>query len=369
MICFLQIYECVDPAAENGIPMFRGSIQAIESFCSNPATLDTDTQAHLRFVFETLRELHHEDKSVFENHNYAKRQVFSPIELVGAACLISQKGAERPKGMLLGDILALRSHLREVHPDDIRINKPCWQTVWRFIDTIETHRGAVDGSTVLKKPPKIVKKKTQPHRSAQSISTGGTASQARSAKVDRPVTAEEDDRRLSNLSVNEQLSIAAGRMPEPSAGREDAASLNSPKHSSTNSSKTTHDGDQAASSRKSSNKTALVPSRRSSKGVREGSAADPRRHRLAEVMSNSDRSGNERAPSQGLTISGSGTPLTPSAMSPTFGNTATGYGSMTAPPSRKRAALDLGGGSGGTRELESKKARLMAGYVKQEKDV
>ncbi|MCJ1467216.1 hypothetical protein MMC07_005839 [Pseudocyphellaria aurata] len=370
MICFLQIYECVDPAAENGIPMFRGSIQAIETFCSNPATLDTNAKAHLRYVFETIRELVQMDRTVFENHNYTQRQVFSPIELVGAACLISQKGAERPKGMLLGDILALRSHLREVHPDDIRINRPCWQTVWKFIDTIETHRGACDGSTVLKKPPKIVKKKPQSHRSAQSISAGGTASQARSAKASRPVTAEKDDRH-SNLSVNEQLSIAAGRMPEPSARREDGTILNSPKRPSTNNfaSEITNDGDQAALSRRSRNQPALVPSRISSKGVREGAAAENRRLRLEEVTSNSDRSGNDRAASQGLTISGSGTPLTPSALSPTFGNAAGGYGSMNAPLSRKRAALDLGGGSGGTRELESKKARLMAGYVKQEKDV
>ena len=29
--------------------------------------------------------------------------------------LLSQKGAERPKGFLKGDILALRRHLRDIH--------------------------------------------------------------------------------------------------------------------------------------------------------------------------------------------------------------------------------------------------------------
>lgn len=364
-----MIYECVDPA-ENGIPTLRGSIQAIETFCSNNTpSLDADIKAHIYYVFEIIHELMQEDMSIFENNNYTKRQVFSPIEFVAVACLISQKGAERPKGMLRGDILALRSHLREIH-DDLRISKQCWTTAWRFIDTIESHRGALDGSTVRKKPPKIVKKKPQPQRPAKSLAAVNTESQTLSAKASLPVTADKEDRRPLNMKISEQLAKAAGRTPVRNGRREHAVKPDSPNSSSTDGFPSTvnNEGDHTTSDRRLSNTSASVPSGISSIAPREGSKAERQRPRLSATKSTWDKSSSERAASQGITISGSGTPLTPSTMSPTSGNAAIGHGSMTAPPSRKRLALDLGSGSSGTHELESKKARLMAGYVKQEKD-
>lgn len=297
-------------------------------------------------------------------------KAFSPIELIAVACLISQKAAVRSKAMLRGDILALRVHLREVH-SDIRLSKPCWLTVWRFIDTIEHHRGAVDRSAVEKRPPKILKKKPQPDRSVQSFTAVNTVSRTRSAEASRTVVDESDERRRSSIDENVQLSNAASRIPARNERREHDVSLNSSNNPSTNGfrSQMSNERDHVASSRGLSNTPASVPSLMSSTALREGSAAESRRpSRLVAFTSTGDKSGSERATSQGLTISGSGTPLTPSAMSPTFGNTAIGYGSMIAPPARKRVALDLGSGSSGTHELESKKARLMAGYVKQEKD-
>lgn len=332
-----MIYECVDPPADNGIPTLRGSVLAIESFCANGSQdLDASTRAHIRYVFEIFRELIQEHKSIFENNNYTKRQVFSPIELVAVACLISQKGAERPKGMLRGDILAMRSHLREIH-DDLRMSKQCWITAWKFIDTIENHRGALDGSTVRRKPPKIIKKKTQPRRSAQ---------------LSPSVTADEDDRPLS-----QQLSNAAGRNPARPTRSEHARSLNSPDNPSIDGTETNEIDHMSG------------PSHMSPTALPGASTAERRKpSRLSSLKRTGDKAGSERAASPGHTISDSGTPMTPSAMSPTFGNTAAGHGSMTAPPSRKRVALDLGSGSSGSHEFESKRARLMAGYVKQEKD-
>lgn len=360
LVSFVQIYECVDPAAGNGVPILRNSFKSIEFFCSNTPALDADTKAHLRYVFEIFHELIEEDRSIFENLNLKNRQVFSPIELIAVACLISQKGAERPKGMLRGDILALRRHLREVH-SDIRINKPCWTTAWRFIDTIEHFRGAVDGSTVRKMPPKIVKLRLQPSRSARSYPPEDVVTQAHSADVSPPVTTDKDERQPSN---------AAGEFPVRNDQRKNSASLNSPHNLSTNGfpSTVTDEGDHNTSSRILSNTPASVPSRMSFMALREGSVAERRRPQLSTSTSTVDKSGSERAASQGLTISDSGTPLTPSTMSPIFGNIAVGPGAMTAPPTRKRVALDLGNGGWGTRELESKKARLMAQYVKQEKD-
>lgn len=332
--------------------------------------MDAATRAHLRFVFETFHELVEEDRSIFEYKNYTNRKAFSPIELIAIACLISLKAAERPKAMLRGDIQALRLHLREVH-SDIRLNKPCWLTAWRFIDTLEHHRGAVDRSTVEKRPPapKIPKKKPQPDRSVQSFTAVNTVSQTRSAKASR-----------TGVDENEQRSNAASRIPARNERREHDVSLNSPNNPPTKgtsswfakvpfSRQVSNEGDHVASSRRLSNTPASVPSLMSSTALRGGSAAGSRRpSRLVAFKSTGDKSGSERATSQGGTVSGSGTPLTPSAMSPTFGNTAIGSGSMIAPPARKRVALDLGSGSSGRHELESKKARLMAGYVKQEKD-
>ena len=369
LVSFMQIYECVDPLAENGVPILRNSFKSIEFFCSNTPALDADTKAHLHYVFEAFHELIEEDRSIFENLNLKNRQVFSPIELIAVACLISQKGAERPKGTLRGDILALRRHLREVH-SDIRINKPCWTTAWRFIDTIEHFRGAVDGSTVRKMPPKIVKMRLQPSRSARSYPPEDVVPQARSADVSPAVTTDQDERRFSNMAVNEQLSNAAGEFPVRTDQRKNSARLNSPNNPSTNGfpSTVTDEGNHNISSRRLSNAPGSVPSRMSSIALREGSVAERRRPPLSTSTSTVDKSGSERAASQGLTISDSGTPLTPSTMSPIFGNMAVGPGSMTAPPTRKRIALDLGIGGWGTHELESKKARLMARQVKQEKD-
>ncbi|MCJ1260431.1 hypothetical protein MMC22_000292 [Lobaria immixta] len=408
LVCFLQIYECANPTAEDRIPILRHSFNLIENFCSNAPAVDAATRAHLRFVFETFQELVEEDRSIFEHKNYTNRKAFSPIELIAIACLISLKAAERPKAMLRGDILALRLHLREVH-SDIRLNKPCWLTAWRFIDTLEHHRGAVDRSTVEKRPPapKIPKKKPQPDRSVQSFTAVNTVSQTRSAKASR-----------TGVDENEQCSNAASRIPARNERREHDVSLNSPNNPPTkgtsswfakvpfprqvsnegdhvapsrrlsntrqvsnkgdhvassrrlsNTRQVSNEGDHVASSRRLSNTPASVPSLMSSTALRGGSAAGSRRpSRLVAFKSTGDKSGSERATSQGGTISGSGTPLTPSAMSPTFGNTAIGSGSMIAPPARKRVALDLGSGSSGRHELEAKKARLMAGYVKQEKD-
>ena len=369
LVSFLQIYECVDPAAGNGVPILRNSFKSIEFFCSNTPALDADTKAHLHYVFEIFHELIDEDRSIFDNRNLKNRQVFSPIELIAVACLISQKGAERPKGTLRGDIRALRAHLREVH-SDIRISKPCWTTAWKFIDTIEHLRGAVDGSTVRNMPPKIVKMRVQPFCSARSCPPEDIVLPARSADVSPPVTTDKDERRFPDTAVNEQPSNAADDFSVRNEQWKNSARRNASKNSSINGfpGGMTDEGDHDTSSRRLSNASASASSRRSSIVLGEGSVAERRRPPLSTSTSAWDKSGSERAASQGLTISDSGTPRTPSTMSPVFGSIAVGPGSMTAPPPRKRMALDLGHGGWGTHELESKKARLMASYVKQEKD-
>lgn len=368
LVCFLQIYECVDPTEENGIPILRNNFKSIEAFCSNAPALDADTKAHIRYVFGIFHELIEEDRSIFESQSYKKTRVFSPIELVAVACLISQKGAERPKGMLRGDILALRAHLREVH-SDIRLTKPCWKTAWKFIDTIEHHRGAVDGTTIRKKPPKIVKKKPQPCRTGLSFTDVNAGSQARSAEVSMAMMVNKDEGCLSNTNENERLSNTAGKNEQ----KKHAMSLHSPKNPSMHEfPKTmTSEGDRIASRRKISNTPVSVSSHMSSTALRESFARGVP-SRLASFKSILDqldsKLDSEGTTPQEPTSSGSGTPWSPSVRSLTSENTAIGHGSVAAPRARKRVALDLGRGSSGTHELEYKKARLMAGYVKKERD-
>ena len=358
----------MDPAAADGIPILRNSFKSIESFCSNAPALDTETKSHLRYVFEIFHQLVEEDRSIFVNINHTRKQSFAPIELIAIACLISQKGAERPLGTLKGDIIALRAHMREVH-SDIRMNKPCWTTAWRFIDSIEHHRGAIDGSTIHRFTPKINKKRSQPQRLVPRPSGTSSENQAPTAEVAIPTTAS-TDKNLPNRTAQEQLARAASRVTrDPNDGNR----TTSPKLSNypfMNGFRSTI-ADNADGVR-SFNNLALGASGTDSFVPREQPALEPRQASgFVAVNSRWDNTGNERRASHGPAISGSRSPLipsTPSSMSPTLADSAVGRTRMTVPQARKRAALDLGRGSGGTQELESKRARLMSAYVKQESD-
>lgn len=364
----------MDPAAADGIPILRNSFKSIESFCSNAPALDANTKSHLRFVFEKFHELVEEDRSIFENNGYTRKQSFSPIELIAITCLISQKAGERPNGMLKGDILAFRAHLREVH-SDIRLNKPCWTTAWRFIDSIEHHRGAIDGSTSQRSAPKIQKKKTQPQQLVPRPSGMSSENQPPTAGVAIPTTATRDKDR-SNRAAQQQPARAASRVTRDADDGNRDTSLNSSNYPFMKGFRDTiaDKGDEVASFRSSNNHAPSTPSADSSV-PREQHASEPPRRTSEFVTVNSrwDNTGSERGASGGPRISASRSPFvpsTPSSMSPTVADAPAGAGqaSITVPQARKRAALDLGRGSGGTRELESKRARLMSGYVKQESD-
>ncbi len=150
LTCFSQIYECQDPSAANGVPLLRSSVGALDSFLSNEPALNSKTRDHLRHVFTMFNDLVEEDPQTFRDNGYRRVKTFAPIELVSVAVLISQHGLTRPRGMLLGDIRALREHLRSTNRD-LRMNKDVWFHAWDFIDDLEGQRGTVDGSTALKK--------------------------------------------------------------------------------------------------------------------------------------------------------------------------------------------------------------------------
>lgn len=311
----MQIYECIDPTGADGVPKFKNSIKSIESFCSN-AILDAETKTHLRFVFAQFHDLVEEDRSTFEQNGYTRTKTFSPIELVGVCCLLSQKGAERPIGMLRGDILAMRAFLREVHLD-LRMNKTCWQTIWRFIDRLEYYRGAVSGTTVRKAPTKAIKRKSRPRPQAQ----------AGAIVEDEPVLS-------GNSKQATRLGNASQRPPTANMTRPNPRSK------------------PAAGPRITDQNAA------STSFISQLSAA-------ASLDRVSDRDLNATLDTTRTIASASSTPLIPSPTS-TESTAGQRHGSVLAP--RKRVALDLGSSTSGNKELEFKKARLMAGYVKEEKD-
>lgn len=172
---FSQIYECQDPSAANGVPLLRSSVSALNAFLSNEPALNSKTRDHLRHVFTMFNDLVEEDPQTFRDNGYRRVKTFAPIELVSVAVLISQHGLTRPRGMLLGDIRALRDHLRSTNRD-LRMNKDVWFHAWDFIDDLEGQRGTVDGSTALKKIAK-------PRQSKPSVKPAAATMQGKSGKL------------------------------------------------------------------------------------------------------------------------------------------------------------------------------------------
>ena len=158
--CFAQIFECQDPGGPNGIPRLRNRIPAIESLCSDNDSLDNRTKNHLRKVFDRFSELAQEYPHVFESKKYKRAKAFAPIELTVVCCIISEWGDSRPNRMLQGDILLLRSMLRD-STEELRGNWACWMMSWDYINELESYRGATDGSMAEKRPPKTVKRATR----------------------------------------------------------------------------------------------------------------------------------------------------------------------------------------------------------------
>ena len=212
LICFSQIYECQSPSAADGIPRFQIGIKKLEKFCAAEETLDTETKSHLRFVFDLFQEVAEEYPETFGDNHYVKVKTFAPIEFVAVSVLLSQKGANRPKGLLRGDILTLRLQLRSEHVD-LRMNQSVWASAWRFIDDLERHRGTVDGSTVrkaTKKPSQTSKREVKHVAQPSNGTTSSNAARLKAKKNDQSVSTDKgvsDGHRPE--SVQHQLAQAA----------------------------------------------------------------------------------------------------------------------------------------------------------------
>ena len=154
MTCFAQIYEAQDPTAADGIPRLKHSVQQLQNFCKNEASLNAKTRAHLHSVFTLLSTLVKSYPEIFRDRGFRYTKTFAPVELISVAVLISQYMDKRPEGLLKGDIVAFREQMRSLH-SDMTLNEVTWRSAWNFIDDLERYRGTTDGSTKMKKNPRL----------------------------------------------------------------------------------------------------------------------------------------------------------------------------------------------------------------------
>ncbi len=312
MTCFSQIYECLDPSAANGIPLLRSSVGALNSFLVNEPALDSRTRDHLRRVFTLYNDLVEEDPQTFRNNGYRHVKTFAPIELIAVAVLISLHGLTRPRGMLLGDIRALREHLRSKHAD-LRTNKVCWSSAWEFIDDLEGQRGTIDGSTSIKVTPRGRGTKTTAMKPVPSATTRPNASLQRRESV------------VSSGLARSVVATGASSTLDPTQ-------------------KPTH---QAATQR-----VPLSPTVHKIKPDIESLEANMDGHSSSNAISSDLPIAQDHEDAQRVSPS----PSAASAADSLLGDHATPELII---PLKRRLDLDLGSGSTGARALMAKKARLM----------
>ncbi|KAF2005211.1 hypothetical protein P154DRAFT_518746 [Amniculicola lignicola CBS 123094] len=144
--CFSQILEVQHPTNADGVPILRTNFVALPKLLQNTLALDADLKSHYRSVFATFAELIEMDSEVFTNTDRKLKgvQTFAPVELVAVSVLISMYSDTRNNRLLLGDIRAMRNHIRDEY-SDIRMNAPMWTFLWNWIDNLEGYRGAVRG--------------------------------------------------------------------------------------------------------------------------------------------------------------------------------------------------------------------------------
>ena len=129
-------------------------MQQLQSFCKNEASLNAKTRAHLHAVFTLFSTLVKKYPEIFRDRGFRYTKTFAPVELISVAVLLSQYIDKRPEGLLKGDIVALREQMRSLHAD-LTLNDVTWRSAWNFIDDLERYRGTTDGSTKLKKNPRL----------------------------------------------------------------------------------------------------------------------------------------------------------------------------------------------------------------------
>lgn len=174
LACFSQIVECMHPTAANGTPTLKTNHTHLPKLLSNKGAVDDGIKSHLASVWTTFKDLIQADPNTFTNGNKYLRgvQTFAPVEMVAVTVLISVYSDTRNNRLLLGDIQAMRTAVRENFVD-LRLNTSVWKWYWEYIDDLEAIRGAIDGSTVNRRTNQRTDKDGATH--VQGVAAGSTA--------------------------------------------------------------------------------------------------------------------------------------------------------------------------------------------------
>lgn len=225
--CFSQIVECMHPTAANGVPTLKTNFTHLPKLLGNRSAADDGIKSHLASVWNTLKDLIEIDPDTFTNGDKYLRgvQTFAPVEMVAVTVLISMHSETRNNRLLIGDIQAMRTAVRENFVD-LRLNATVWKWFWEYIDELEAIRGAINGSTMDRTTGQRTKRKEKPPSdnampgaTAAAISAAAAAPKKGrfSARTKRPAAAPEEE----SLAVvkEEPVTITMPGPPSPKRQR------------------------------------------------------------------------------------------------------------------------------------------------------
>ncbi|KAG0636321.1 hypothetical protein HOY80DRAFT_925899 [Tuber brumale] len=139
----LQIFKQMTYYEEGKPATFNSGPSALRKFCENTSLLTSEFRSDVKRVFDTYAEVYEQYPETFENHQYKVAAKYSPIEFVAMALLIYIHPERQSIRLLQGDILELRSFVRESR-QDLRSNSATWIVFMDWINNIGRYRGGLD---------------------------------------------------------------------------------------------------------------------------------------------------------------------------------------------------------------------------------
>lgn len=154
----LQIFKQMTYYEEGKPATFNSGPAALKKFCENTSLLTSEFKREVSRVFNTYAEVYEQFPNTFENHEYKIAAKYSPIEFVAMALLIYIHPERQNIALLSGDILALRSFVRQSR-QDLRSNSATWLVFMDWISNIERYRG---GSNTVRARRRVASPVTSP---------------------------------------------------------------------------------------------------------------------------------------------------------------------------------------------------------------
>ncbi|PUU74802.1 hypothetical protein B9Z19DRAFT_1132544 [Tuber borchii] len=136
----LQIFKQMTCYEEGKPATFNSGPAALKKFVQNTSLLTSEFKREVSRVFNTYAEVYEQYPNTFNNHDYKFATKYSPIEFVAMALLIYIHPERQNIYLLSGDILELRSFVRQAR-QDLRSNSATWLVFMDWISNIERYRG------------------------------------------------------------------------------------------------------------------------------------------------------------------------------------------------------------------------------------